>query len=223
MKKYLSFGGGVNSTAMLLLLHDEGEEFETIFVDHGCDWPETYEYVKILREKYPITVLKPDVQGFDNLYDYCISVSKIPTRMFRWCTDKFKIRPVSKYVEKPCFMLIGYASDESKRVSLNSSSQIENRFPLIEYEIDREACIQIIKDHGLPIPHKSGCWFCPFQPLSEFKRLRREHPDLFCKVEALDNCTHLHLYRDVPIRSAINEDSKFLFSEMEYPPCQCGL
>ena len=28
MKKYLSYGGGVNSTALLLWLLDEGEEFE---------------------------------------------------------------------------------------------------------------------------------------------------------------------------------------------------
>ena len=29
MKKYLSYGGGVNSVAMLLLLLDEGWEFES--------------------------------------------------------------------------------------------------------------------------------------------------------------------------------------------------
>ena len=37
MKTYLSYGGGVNSTAMLLMLHKEGWEFESIYVDHGCD------------------------------------------------------------------------------------------------------------------------------------------------------------------------------------------
>ena len=50
MKQYLSFGGGINSTALLLLLTDRGEEFETIFVNHDGDYPETYEYVDYLRE-----------------------------------------------------------------------------------------------------------------------------------------------------------------------------
>ena len=37
MRNYLSFGGGVNSTAMLLLLLDEGWEFEAVYVDHGAE------------------------------------------------------------------------------------------------------------------------------------------------------------------------------------------
>jgi len=39
MKKYLSYGGGVDSTAMMLMLLDQGEEFEAIFVDHETDYP----------------------------------------------------------------------------------------------------------------------------------------------------------------------------------------
>ena len=50
MKNYLSFGGGVNSVAMMLLLLDQKQEFESIFVDHGTDWPETYEYFDMFQE-----------------------------------------------------------------------------------------------------------------------------------------------------------------------------
>jgi len=63
MKKYLSHGMGVNSTALMLLLEDEGIEFESVFIDHGGDYPETYEYVnyqkkrtKCRRNSYEITV-----------------------------------------------------------------------------------------------------------------------------------------------------------------------
>ncbi|HEX9972317.1 MAG TPA: phosphoadenosine phosphosulfate reductase family protein [bacterium] len=72
MKKYLSFGGGVNSVAMMLMLLDQKDEFEAIFVDHGTDWPETYEYFEMLQgwmkdhRHSQITVLKPDVYGFDH-------------------------------------------------------------------------------------------------------------------------------------------------------------
>lgn len=41
VKRYLSYGGGVNSTALLLLMHDEGLDFEAVFVDHGTDYPQT--------------------------------------------------------------------------------------------------------------------------------------------------------------------------------------
>lgn len=35
MKNYLSFGGGVNSVALYLLMEDMGIEFEAVFVNHG--------------------------------------------------------------------------------------------------------------------------------------------------------------------------------------------
>ncbi|RLC23031.1 MAG: hypothetical protein DRH93_08360 [Deltaproteobacteria bacterium] len=50
MKNYLSFGGGVNSVAMMLLLLDQKAEFEAIFVDHETDWPETYEYFDMFQK-----------------------------------------------------------------------------------------------------------------------------------------------------------------------------
>ena len=113
MKTYLSFGGGVNSVAMMLLLLDEGiEEFEAVFVDHGTDWPETYKYFDMFqgwltRKGYkPITVLKPNVEGFTNLYDFYWHKKWVPSHMRRICTDKFKIRPLFKYFDKPCFCLL---------------------------------------------------------------------------------------------------------------------
>ena len=58
MRNYLSFGGGVNSVALYLYLRDMGTEFEAVFVDHGGDYPGTYDYVKMFSEKYPLTILK---------------------------------------------------------------------------------------------------------------------------------------------------------------------
>tara|TARA_Y100000310_G_C20413341_1_gene683116 strand:+ start:575 stop:817 length:243 start_codon:yes stop_codon:yes gene_type:complete len=59
MNKYLSYGGGVNSTAMMILLNEKKIEFESVFVDHGADYPETYKYVDLLKEKgFPITIIK---------------------------------------------------------------------------------------------------------------------------------------------------------------------
>ena len=47
-KNYLSFGGGVNSVALMLWLIEHDIEFEAVFADHGGDYPETYEYVDML-------------------------------------------------------------------------------------------------------------------------------------------------------------------------------
>jgi len=230
MKQYLSYGGGVNSTAMLLLLHDEGQEFESIYVDHGCDWPETREYVRMIAEKYPITILKTP----ETLYEYAWRYEMTPYMKTRWCTKLFKVKIINDYVGKPSFQLIGFSSDEAHRAKLSYNEGIENRFPLIERDIDREKCKEIIQDHSLPIPIKSGCYFCPMQRIKQWKDLRRKHPDLFCKVEQLEKRNQeysirkgkkpFYIYSNKkPLKAIVNENQDKLFEEMQYPPCNCEL
>lgn len=234
MKTYLSYGGGVNSTAMLLLLHDEGLAFESIYVDHGCDWPETREYVQMIADKFPITILTPKVEKFSSLYQYCEYKKIIPSRRFKWCSHKFKRLVTESYIEKPCFMLLGYDADEPQRAILSSTGGIENRFPLIEREMTRLDCIKTITSHGLTVPIKSGCWFCPWQKKPEWEKLRRIHPDLFCMAEKLENNMNenrrlpkgkkpIFLSQNMPLKQRVNEKQSALFAEMEYPPCHCGL
>lgn len=224
MKNYLSFGGGVNSVAMMLLLLDEGVEFEAVYV-WMPDWPETHEYLLMLEEKgYSITVIFPEVRHkFSNLIDFCETQKIIPFRQRRWCTSDFKVATLQNYFQKPCFVLLGIDAGEAHRATISSHQGTENRYPLIERDIDRDGCIEIIKAHGLPIPAKSGCWICPFQRISEFKKLRREHPDLFCKAVDLEKNSGRLLVKTKNLTQIINEPDAYLFEELSYPPCQCGL
>ena len=240
MKKYVSMGMGVNSVAMMLLMLDQKEDFEAIFVDHGTDWPETYEYFDMFQiwleenNHRLITVLKPDVEGYGNIYKYYWKHKWVPSFMARICTDKFKIRPIHKYVKKPCFMLLGIDFGEIKRARISSNKGIENRYPLIEHEIDRDGCKKIISDHGLPIPIKSGCYICPFQRVGQWRELRMIHPELFCKAQQLEdrNMKHRASIGKKPftlnnsgkrLKTVVDEDQMNLFQEDDYPPCQCGL
>jgi hypothetical protein len=231
MRQYLSYGGGVNSTAMMLLIHDEGQEFESIYVDHGGDWPETREYVAMMADRYPITILKPNVQGYDSLPEYLTKYNMIPSRVIRWCTSRFKVKVINEYIKKPCFSLIGISTDEAHRAKLQTEKGIENRFPLLERDIDRNGCLEIIKAHGLPEPIKSGCYFCPFQRVGQWRKLRREHPDLFCKAKGFEQRQNearakkgkapIYL-KDRPLDDVVRERQTVMWEEMQ-PPCQCGL
>jgi hypothetical protein len=151
--------------------------------------------------------------------------------MRRWCTDKFKVRVLMDYFEAPCFSLIGIDSGEEKRAKFSCGGGIENRFPLLEYEIDRKGCIEIIKSHGLPVPMKSGCWFCPFQQTRQWKKLRVVHPELFCFARQLENSEIAYrkskgkgpMYlTDRPLDILVNEKQSVMWSDMK-PPCSCGL
>ena len=223
-------GFGVNSVALYLMLIDQGVEFEAVYADHGADWPETADYVKLFTDLYPVTILNPKVnrphnggrKEWSNLIDFCKDRKIIPQQWPRWCTADWKKDIVSKYVEKPCWMFIGIDAGESKRAKITSMGRIEYRWPLIEEGIDRDGCKQIIADHGLPIPPKSGCFICPFQRPDQWRKLRREHPDLFCIAVQLEKNSGRTYKKGTSLDVLINEKQKSLFGE-DYPPCECGL
>jgi 3'-phosphoadenosine 5'-phosphosulfate sulfotransferase (PAPS reductase)/FAD synthetase len=223
-------------------MQDLGMDFEAVFVDHGGDWPETYEYFKYFVETgRPVTVLKPQCFRkntgicWDNLYDYAITQEIFPSVLNRWCTKDFKVLPVNRYIEKPCFMHLGIDAGESRRAKINSTKGIESRWLLIENNIDRQGCIDLIKSHLLMVPPKSGCWFCPFQKKYEWRRLRRLHPELYCKgVKLEEKAVSAYKYRGgtkkltlrgdgVALGDLINENQAALpgMEDLEYPPCQC--
>ena len=216
MIQYLSFGGGVNSVAMLLYCLDKGWDFESVFVDHGTDWPETYEYLETFQSYLfknghkPITILRPIVSKQQGLYNYCWHYKMVPSFTFRWCTDKFKVRPSMKYYKKPCKSMIGFDAGEAKRARPSIAKGVENRFPLIEAGMNREDCKKYIEKHGLPVPAKSGCFICPYQKVSKWIELESKHPDLFQKAVELEK-------RNMEYRKSVGKPILYLSQSKRMP------
>ena len=64
IRHVLSFGGGVNSAALMVVLIQEGLPFdEAVFADTGGEVPETYQYLETARRylgpdhEVPLTVV----------------------------------------------------------------------------------------------------------------------------------------------------------------------
>lgn len=193
MKQYLSFGGGVNSTALLLLLTERGEEFETVFVNHGGDYPETYEYVDYLRDEgfEIIEIIPPAYCGCTTIEEYIYKYKFIPGRFARWCTMHFKVLPFLKYITSPCVAFIGFGHDEKhraeKRVKKHKlEKEVTYEYPLIDIQMNRVDCVDLIKSHGFKVPSRSTCYFCPFQTKQEIRELFLNYPKLYEKVVEME-------------------------------------
>ena len=103
----------------------------------------------------------------------------------RQCTDNWKIRPLRKYVKTllpggktypgaiECWQ--GISLDEWHRMRTSDVKYIENRYPLIERRMTRQDCIVFLQSHGLEVPPKSACTFCPYHSISHWKRMKQEN------------------------------------------------
>jgi hypothetical protein len=189
----VSFGGGVNSVAMVVMLAAEGWRAPIVYAETGTEWPETDAYVAMfngwLAERYglSVTLLGPEWRrGKERmpLIDYCEHYRVTPFAGRRWCTSSWKVEPIERWCTErghdPSDMLIGISAEESRR-------QPDKVRPLVDRGIDRNGCARIIVDAGLPLPRKSGCYICPFQRASQWRELHSRYPALFERAAMLED------------------------------------
>lgn len=129
-----------------------------------------------------------------SLYNYCMERKIIPIRSKRWCTVDFKIKPIHRFLrhigattKKPVQEDIGISLDEIHRMNFNPKDPkyIAKVWPLIDNKITRRECYTIIKEHGWPVPVKSGCDFCPYAKRKEIRQLSADHPERFMQIVKL--------------------------------------
>ena len=219
-RNFLSLGMGIGSVALMLDMFDDDIDFEAVWVDHGCDWPETIAYADYLREQGVIfTTLIPNVRGWSNLYDYCMDHKIVPLKQFRWCTKDFKISTMNRYFGKPCDVFLGITSDEKHRAKHDVYQGRNYHYPLVDKGIDRLGAIKIIKKHGLEVPPRSNCWFCPFQTKKEILRLYLTHPELYQKMKELEknSCRPGYWLYEKPLTAFIPENCNNIETFVESP------
>lgn len=207
----LNYGGGVNSTALAIEMIRREMPFMAVFADTGEEWPETIAYVHrftaFLRERGHDVHIVQSKHG--PMYAYMYNRGWIPNTAFRSCTTEWKRRPVRRWIVEswPKYhnhQYIGIDAGEAHRVYESEYKDTTLHYPLVDWDIDRDDCAEIITAAGLPVPRKSGCWFCPFQRMDQWAALAETQPDLFRKAVALeDNTNGMTLRSDGSLRNLL--------------------
>lgn len=188
----LSYGAGVNTGALMVLLVRKKMPLDfAVFADTGTELPETYEYLKVTREYLDrhgveFKVLKPTA---GNLYKTCVRRKVIPSTLWRWSTRDYKIRPIHQFYKSLGTHIneyLGIAYDEIERMKASKEDYITSLFPLIDNKMTREDCVRLIKSARLPVPIKSGCYVCPFVPISRWEYIYKNHRSIYYKVMKLE-------------------------------------
>jgi hypothetical protein len=192
IKHILSHGAGVNSTALMIFLIRKKFPLDgVVFADTGGELPETYEYLKIAQKylskhKIPFVIVK---SKNGTLYDTCKRRRVIPSAIWRWSTRDYKITPIYAYyrsLDAHVNQYIAIAYDEIERIKDSRVDYVTNLYPLIDNKITRDGCIEIIKSAKLPVPPKSGCYFCPFNSIERWHELYTTHRNLYYKAIKLE-------------------------------------
>lgn len=210
----ISYGGGVQSTALVVLAAQGVIDYPVaLFSNVGDDseHPATIDYVRNVAipwaAEHGVTIhelhrtmrtgerrtLLQDLERDSRTIN-------IPVRMAngapgnRNCTSTFKHGVVRRWLKEhgatadtPVTVAIGISTDEMERAS-NRRPDPEQviEYPLLELGHNRAACARIIADAGLPVPPKSACWFCPFKKPATWAEMRRDEPELFQRAADLE-------------------------------------
>jgi hypothetical protein len=210
MRRVFSYGGGVQSTAALVLASQKKIDFDCfVFCDVGKDSenPGTVAYVRDIAipfaEKHNIIlkeIYRKKKGEKSTILGNLLSANKsigIPVYMSngapgnRSCTVDYKIIPIDQYIKKyigfPVEVGIGISLDEFQRATTKYNTNLKTLvYPLLDLRLSRIDCINIIQHAGLPVPPKSSCWFCPFHSMETWQKMRNEEPEQFKKAVELE-------------------------------------
>jgi hypothetical protein len=204
MASVISYGGGVQSTALVVLSLLEGWDIDdVVHVDlMDAESPATREYVALfrdwLRREYgrDITIIERDLYG-DMLARP--GFTPVPWRgkyerfmLSRQCTRQYKVEPLRRYLydrypDERIGLMLGISVDEYHRMRDSSAARIEHVYPLVDRRLTRWQCREIIERAGLAAPSKSSCWFCPYRSSASQWALVRRYPYLRAMARALED------------------------------------
>jgi hypothetical protein len=249
----VAFGGGVDSTGMILGLYEKELPIDLIlFADTGGERPETYKHIEVFSEWLikkglpEITVVKRVRRdgSLETLEEECHRRKNLPSIAygFKSCSQKHKIAPQDKFLNHwtpaiewwetgaKCVKYIGYDAGETRRANnaaKRDDPKYEYSYPLIEWEWEREDCLEALKRHNITNVAKSACFFCPSSRPKEIIDLYQKHPDLAERALAIEKQAELTTIKGLGRNYAWSEIILMHKSQIELPfvgfdaPCEC--
>jgi 3'-phosphoadenosine 5'-phosphosulfate sulfotransferase (PAPS reductase)/FAD synthetase len=148
----VSFGGGVNSTAMLIGMVERGERPDAIvFADTGGEKPQTYDFVSKFRKWLVSNGLSLTVVAYSSksdsplgvdfacgsahksLEDECLTNGTLPSKAFGFggCSVKWKRQPMDKFADQfaPAIAAWGRGELVTRCIGIHAGETRRGRIP----------------------------------------------------------------------------------------------
>lgn len=230
--RVMSFGAGIQSTAMLVLAAQREIDFPVaLFANVGDDseHPATLRYLREVAMPYAAAhgielteVRRTKRDGTtETIYGRLTRTggASIPIPVYfsggvpgtRACTSDFKIRVVRRELLRrgasaslPAVVGLGISVDELHRARSASGFPDQTLdYPLLRLRLSRADCAGIIERAGLPLPPKSACYFCPYTSPRRWQEMADDDAALFAEACRLEERINAK-------RAAAGKDAIFL-------------
>lgn len=185
--KVFNYGGGVQSVCLTLLIAAGIVEKPDIivFADTGREVPTTKHYLEtyvqpILKEIGLQVHIAPHSLASCDLYSLqgapLMPLYGPAKKLYNFCSHEWKKYVVDRYTrqtlpdttQRTLRHWLGISTDEARRANKETYF-----YPLIHLGFSRNDCKDFITKAGLPLPHKSRCWMCPYQTKAEWAEIAR--------------------------------------------------
>ncbi len=187
----ISYSGGKDSLATLLVVTKAIGKVPLIFADTGMEFPETYDNIHTVAQHYGLEVVATD--GPERFWEHFYELGP-PAVNARWCCKACKLGPVLALIRSRwgvCLSFIGQRKYESQRRAQSRrvwknpnvpaqlcAAPIHNWTALHVwlYIMREHAPYNALYEHGLD---RIGCFMCPASDMALIHRIESDYPRIW--------------------------------------------
>ena len=212
----ISFSGGKDSLATLLVVMKATGKLPLLFADTGLEFKETYKNVQDVADHYGLEVLRTDMTS--EFWDE-MERQGPPAIDARWCCKVCKLQPIKKLIEDTwgeCLSFIGQRKYESFKRMKSPRVWRSNFIPCqlsaapIQHWTALHVWLYIFRENA---PYnvlysrridRIGCFMCPSSDWATFRMIMEDYPDEWKRWnDALNQYKEEHDLPDIWVEKAL--------------------
>lgn len=176
--RIVSFGGGVQSTAIAILAAQGKIEVDAfVFCDTGFEQSIVFDFLNAytlpMLKKAGIQLYIAKTESYSKVFadmtkpPFFIEEEGEQGRGEAFCSGEWKTRVFRRFCnemfkQKRYDVFYGFSTDEKKRAARMKPSRKWNPvFPLLDLQMRRGDCIALVQREFQVEPPRSSCWMCP--------------------------------------------------------------